>query len=481
MVRGRQWTGFEAAALQEAMRRSVRDFAVLLGVETTTVVNWRTGLSAVRPRSNTQAILDTTLDQRATENDRARFEEILTEGEAAWRERHPVTPRKRAKDDPVTDLLEDSSARSYGSPAACSDRNAPTTVDRGDSAERGGDYPTEITDMNRRELLRLLSMATTTLAALGEVDWERVRFVAASGRVDTSVLDQYRHLNQLLWKKYGEAETKAAVFGAVREHLAILIAGLRSSRSAELRRRQLELLADALQLTGEILLDSLHLAEAAHCYALSGTFAADARAYDLWACALTRHAYVGIIDDRFGDALPLVEEAAEVARRGDGLLPTRFWVESVRAQIEAGLGNAGDCERSFDAARGVPASAERRSPGWLRFSAPRIDEEQAGCLIRLRRPESAERILTPLLDRPLSTRRRASVLVDLAAAGALRGDPIQAVWYGGSAVDIARRTRSGYLGRRLNQLRPHLAALRSDRHVAHLEHRITTLTTSTAP
>lgn len=88
MVRGREWTGFEAAALQEAMRKSVRDFAGLLGVETTTISNWRTGLGSVRPRSNTQGILDTTYQQRATPDDRARFEQIVGEGEGVWRERH---------------------------------------------------------------------------------------------------------------------------------------------------------------------------------------------------------------------------------------------------------------------------------------------------------------------------------------------------------------------------------------------------------
>ncbi|MBF6465715.1 hypothetical protein IU427_11090 [Nocardia beijingensis] len=88
MVRGRAWTGFEAVALQEAMRRSIRDFAALLGLESTTVNNWRTGLGSVRPRSRTQAILDTTLDLKATPEDRARFEQIVAEGEAAWRRRH---------------------------------------------------------------------------------------------------------------------------------------------------------------------------------------------------------------------------------------------------------------------------------------------------------------------------------------------------------------------------------------------------------
>jgi hypothetical protein len=84
MVGGRAWTGFEAAAFQEAMRKSVRDFAALLGVETTTVVNWRTGLSSVKPRTSPQAILDMTLDLRATDG----FEEILSEGEAIWRQQY---------------------------------------------------------------------------------------------------------------------------------------------------------------------------------------------------------------------------------------------------------------------------------------------------------------------------------------------------------------------------------------------------------
>ncbi|MEV4204296.1 hypothetical protein [Nocardia salmonicida] len=75
------------------MRHSIREFATLLGVETTTVTNWRSGLSSVRPRSATQAILDTTYQQRASAEDRARFAQIVAEGEPAWRHRHPITRR----------------------------------------------------------------------------------------------------------------------------------------------------------------------------------------------------------------------------------------------------------------------------------------------------------------------------------------------------------------------------------------------------
>ncbi|WP_063048613.1 hypothetical protein [Nocardia arthritidis] len=332
--------------------------------------------------------------------------------------------------------------------------------------------------MERRELLRLLSIATTTLAMPSTIDWDHVAFAAATGHVDAAVLDDCASMNQKLWKTYGESETKVTVFSAVHNHLCLLIEGLRRSRTTTLHHRQYELIADVLQLTGEILLDSNHLGEAAHCYALSGTFAADARAYDLWACALTRHAYIGFIENRFSDALPLVEQAAGIARRGDTALPTSHWVASVRAQVLAGLGDAYGCEQAFDTARGVLHVPTTSSVGWLRFSGDRIDEEQASCLIQLDRPERAENILMPLLHRPLSTRRRAGVLIDLAGAGALRDDPVQAVWYGGTAVDIARRTRSGYLGRRLGQLSTRLSRLRGDRHIDHLEHQITTLAAS---
>jgi tetratricopeptide (TPR) repeat protein len=82
MVLGRPWTGFEAVALQEATRKSVREFAAHLGVEMTTVANWRAGLSAVTPRPLTQELLDTLLVQVGPEV-RERFEQILAEGEAA--------------------------------------------------------------------------------------------------------------------------------------------------------------------------------------------------------------------------------------------------------------------------------------------------------------------------------------------------------------------------------------------------------------
>lgn len=107
MIRGQIWTGFEAAALQEAMRKTIREFAAMLGVETTTVNNWRSRLSSVTPRSDTQEILDTTYARRATPQDRARFEQIVAEGETVWRNRHLASARRSQTEDARADTSDD--------------------------------------------------------------------------------------------------------------------------------------------------------------------------------------------------------------------------------------------------------------------------------------------------------------------------------------------------------------------------------------
>ncbi|MGY1982918.1 hypothetical protein [Nocardia gipuzkoensis] len=104
MIRAREWTGFEAAVLQEAMRQPIRQFATMLGVESTTISNWKSGLSAVKLRAHTQEILDTAYAQRATPEDRERFEQIVAEGEAAWRARHPKATRRSKADSNTGDV-----------------------------------------------------------------------------------------------------------------------------------------------------------------------------------------------------------------------------------------------------------------------------------------------------------------------------------------------------------------------------------------
>jgi DNA-binding XRE family transcriptional regulator len=70
-----QWTGKEIRALREARRMSVRAFAAHLGVSERMVSKWETGGEAIRPRTNNQLALDTSLAASNAET-RTRFERL---------------------------------------------------------------------------------------------------------------------------------------------------------------------------------------------------------------------------------------------------------------------------------------------------------------------------------------------------------------------------------------------------------------------
>jgi len=71
-----KWSGYETRALREALRMSVRSFAAHLGVNERTVTKWECGGTAVCPRPEMQAALDTTLE-RANDEVVTRFEAAL--------------------------------------------------------------------------------------------------------------------------------------------------------------------------------------------------------------------------------------------------------------------------------------------------------------------------------------------------------------------------------------------------------------------
>jgi hypothetical protein len=76
--------------------------------------------------------------------------------------------------------------------------------------------------------------------------------------------------------------------------------------------------------------------------------------------------------------------------------------------------------------------------------------------------------LTAALGQTISVRRRGAILADLAVTGAQRRDVEQLVKYATEAVELVRQTGSGYIGRKLGALRPHLASVASDPRVRQL-------------
>jgi len=179
---------------------------------------------------------------------------------------------------------------------------------------------------------------------------------------------------------------------------------------------------------------------------------------------------------QFKDTVPLLQAASAVARRGDRQLSTRYWVATVQAQAQAGLGDLAACNRALDEAEVVQRlTGELHNGGWLRFDGSRLAEERGTCYVELGRPDLAEVALSDALSQKLSMRRRGSVLTDLASIGVLRRDPDQVLQHGTAALELATHTGSGYVGRKLQGLHSQLAPLATDSRIQSLSDHIAAL------
>jgi tetratricopeptide (TPR) repeat protein len=337
---------------------------------------------------------------------------------------------------------------------------------------RGSDVTSVVdTDgMERRRLLRLVSIAGPLLSDPGHRSWfdvERLTdSVSGKHRPDPGSAAHHAALNDELWRQFNAATSKGSVLPAVLAQVEALSGSLAQADGPDVHRRTCALLADAFQLAGEIYSDSNRYTESAHAYTTAATAAKEADAIDLWACAMTRHAFLSVYERRFAHAMPLLERAAVLARHGDTTLSTRHWVDVVYARALAGAQQSNACLAALDRAehvRDMPGMIH--NGGWLRFESSRLPEERATCLIELGQPSLASQTLEAALGGTLSSRRRGSVLIDLAAVAAQERDTERAVRYATSAIETAQQTQSGVIGRRLADLRRHLAPLGHDRRV----------------
>jgi transcriptional regulator with XRE-family HTH domain len=334
----------------------------------------------------------------------------------------------------------------------------------------------DLDDMNRRELLRLLSVAGALVTLHQQDSTSDTRWAAALA-AEADDIEQCKLLNAHLWQVFRLSPSKRLVYPLVRQQLSRLTESLDRAHSGTTHTQLCELAGDLFQLAGEICFDSNRYTDAAHCYTLAASACKEAGAYDLWACALTRHAFVGMYERRFAQASSILTVAARVATRGDSQLATRHWVAAVQAGAFAGLGDADSCNRALDAARQVRAlNQPATNSGWLRFDGSRLTEERGTCCIELGRADLAQTALTEALNQPISLRRRGSILTDLATLGIQRHDLDQVLEYGDTAVKFAEQTQSaGYVGRKLQRLRTQLTPYAADDRVSQLTARISQL------
>lgn len=353
----------------------------------------------------------------------------------------------------------------------------PRTADQKETGQQSSDHLSagDPDEMIRREFLRILTISGA-LAALPDDEAE-----ALTAGIRRGVPADFARMNRHLWQVYQLARTKSTVSPIVRDQLTALNEALAGSRGNN--RPLLSAAADLFQLAGEVSFDANRYADATTSYALAASVSKEAEAYDLWACALVRHAYVDMSEHRYHQAAQILGVAEKLARRGDKTLSTRHWVASVQAEVHAGLGDLDACERALERAEEVrDLPADSTNGGWLRFDGSRLAEERGARYVQLGRLDLAESTLREALQQTAlasgqSFRRRGVVLTDLAAIGVKRHDPEQAVEYGKEAVELARASSSGYVARRLRGLCDEFGPLRRDHRVAELGAEIAALST----
>ncbi|MEW2114864.1 helix-turn-helix transcriptional regulator [Streptomyces sp. NPDC005474] len=413
------------AERRRALGYSQEKLAQLLGVDRTTVGRWESGRVAPQPpqRRGLAAVLEVGLHE---------LDMLLTLPRAAGQE------------------------------AAGHQSSDPPSV--GDPDE-----------MIRREFLRILTVSGA-LTALPAEDAE-----ALAEGVRRGVPADFARMNSHLWQVYQLARSKGSVYLVVRDQLTTLNEALAANRRNA--RPLLSAAADLFQLAGEVAFDGNRYSDAAAAYSLAASVSRDASAYDLWACALVRHAYVDMSEQHYRQAAQMLGVAERLANRGDSNLSTRHWVASVQAEAYAGLGDMAACERAMDQAETVrDLTADSANGGWLRFDGARLAEERGSRYVQLGRLDLAEKSLKDALEQTAlvsgqSYRRRGAVLTGLAAIGAKRRDIEQVVEYGREAIALARSSGSGYVARRLQALCDEFGPLSRDPRVAELRAEIAVLST----
>jgi tetratricopeptide (TPR) repeat protein len=330
--------------------------------------------------------------------------------------------------------------------------------------------------VNRRELLRILSTAGALMAG-GPAGWDCLGPGAHSGQPSPARLDELADLNAHLWRVFALARSKRLVYPLVRDHLSVITGCLQRPATEAGYRRLCALASDTFQLAGEILFDGSRYTDAAHCYTLAATAAREASSPDLWACALTRHAFIGVYEGTPGGSVGMLDAAGSLAHHGDRSLSTRYWVAAVQAEAYAGIGDLSACERALARAEEVQGlDGQVHNGGWLRFDGSRLAEERGTCYAALGRSDLAEAALLSALAGNLSARRRGTVLTSLAMTGVQRGDLDQAQHHASAAIGIAQETGSGVIMRKLAELHDALAAFGGDQQAQGIRDEITAMT-----
>ncbi len=323
-------------------------------------------------------------------------------------------------------------------------------------------------DMKRREMLKLLfATGITAIAspqyALSSEPWEQLaRALQRTSAIDSTTLTSLETITKNYWQLRSSLASRDVLNGVL-GHLQTITQTLQYSQPDDIHKHLCSIAGEVAQIVGQMSFDMRDYIAAQSYYKVSLEAAQEAENATLSVTALGRMSFLPIYEEKPEYALLLLQKAGCIAtKKCDPLVQS--WLAAIEAEAHASMQQAHLCLRSLETAEQILTTARGTTDQyWTGFDQSRLTGYKGICYIHLQQPEKAIIVLNDALAsaKPQATRRRATILTDLAAAKAQQGEAEAACSLASKALEMARQTRSAMVMQRIQQFRKQLEPWRA--------------------
>jgi len=332
----------------------------------------------------------------------------------------------------------------------------------------------DLVKTHRQMLHDLLMLASTVLVLSPYARWSTSESESSSPTLVNMTIDDLQGITERYWRLC--ANTSLDLLGNVIEHFRTIIHLLHQRQARDAGQRLCSLAGESAQLLGKTLFDLQEYTSTWSYYTFSLKAAQAASNQELWAVGLGRMSLLLIYWHQPHEALPLLQEAQQLAVQSPRIV---CWLAAVKAEVYAHLGDAEACDASLHVARALALQASTAEDRYATgFNPSRLAGYEGACFVQLRQPERAlpalQQALT-LLD-PQAIRRQSTLFTDMGIAYAQQGDMQRACQFATQALAITMQTKSLSVLERVRQVYTELEPWKDMEDVKDLERQLETTT-----
>jgi transcriptional regulator with XRE-family HTH domain len=327
--------------------------------------------------------------------------------------------------------------------------------------EQLGLLETEDQGVSRRQANKTIAglvgglLLTSSTKLIDPPLWERLsKTLARHSSVDNQALQGLEHITKSYWQLRSSLGYSSLLKGFI-GHLETVEQLMQCTHPPAVHTHLCAITSEIAQHIGAIYFDMSNYPLARSYYKVSIEAATEANNHTLCAVGLGRMSFLPIYSNNPHEAIPLLQEAQEVAMRHS---PPQInaWLASVEAEAQANLHNGSSCIQLLSRAeRALESVVQDASPHEVKFDYSRLVGYKGTCYLHLQKTKEALSALDEgmkLIDAS-SVRQRSIIFADAAAAYAHMGEVDAACSSATHALELNRLTKSSLVLQRLQKVR----------------------------